>query len=834
MFEESKINKSIRLIKENGYFMRRAFESKNMRESLKYSEKMIGELRIENVDPKEYFTLFTLIFDELTWLQQSLSNIDFSKKKYDLYQTVQFSKQILPRLYLLICIGSVYINQDLKKPLEVLWDILKMLKGVQHPCRGLFLRYFFLKITKEKIESKSEMLNDSTDEIIELLIKNFKEMNSLWIRINSLIEDKTIRRKQRRDLAIVVGENLMRLSTLDCMTLEIYREKVLDQILEIMLEHKDRISQEYLFDCLISTFPDEYHIATLEKLLEATEKLYKRVDLNNIYLKLMERFAQYAENQENLENGNKNLQEMTFIYDYFKKTLNNIFATGKYPLNKLLKLLSGFMNFSLFFYNGKREYINEILQITTTLCEKEEKEYDEKSIENLVNILTTPLKKLSVMVLNIDEFPRLMKILPEAQKKEVAIKICKAIVSTKSYLVNQEICHKVVKFVEPLFSVKTTNEANIKELSRVLNYIDCAKPKEALKMLKQFEINFDKYDKNHLKHLYMIYIQRVLYILEKTVSMKNYISDFFNKNGNEIELQVQQNENTNEDQNKEIEIKTVEKVKNSNKKLMDLIKTKFGRLEKAVYLTQEEKDNFFLDIQNDLNIDFSSILEDINKINNDIEIEFPLTSMQIYLDLTLIIDRFGDLEHLEDLLYECIQKVVEIFENDIGEQKSRIFYFNKILGYLSNLKNTNPELLEQIFGLFKAGISILGNRDQQAKAVLNFSRLYFDQYKIKECVQRSIKLIKMSLKYNKESLLIYVKVLDTILEYMNSGFQGFTVDELKLLIKIIKDNLDELMKGDYLQKEEIKKNCDEYLKRVVDFWLRNSQNENILEILKTV
>ena len=830
MFEESKVNKSIRLIKENGYFMRKAFESKNMRESLKYSEKMIGELRIDNVDPKEYFTLFTLIFDELSWLQQNLSNIDFSKKKYDLYQTVQFSKQILPRLYLLICIGSVYINQDLKKPLEVLNDILKMLKGVQHPCRGLFLRYFFLKVTKEKIESKADQLTENTDEIIQMLITNFKEMNSLWIRINSLIEDKTIRRKQRRDLAMVVGESLMRLSTLDCMTIEIYKEKVLDQILEIMLEHRDRISQEYLFDCLISAFPDQYHIATLEKLLGATEKLYKRVDLNNIYLKLMERFALYAENQEKLKNNNQNLQGMTFIYDYFKKTLNNIFESGKYPLNKLLKLLSGFMNFSLYFYNGKREYINEILQITTKLCEKEDKEFDEKSIENLVEILTTPLKKLSVLVLNIEEFPRLMKILPEAQKKEVALKICKAIVSTKSFLVNQEICHKVVKFVEPLFSVKTSNEANVKELSRILHFIDCAKPKEALKMLKQFEINFDKYDKHHLKHLYMIYIQRVLYILQKTVSMKNFINDYFSKNGNEIELENIENQN---EENQNEESKPVE-IKNKNKKLMSLIKKKFGRLEKAVYLSQEEKDNFFLDIQNDLNIDFSLILEDVHKINNDIEIEFPLISMQIYLDLSLIIDRFGDLEHLGDLLYECIQKVIEIFENDIGDQKSRIFYFNKILGYLSSLKNTNPELLEQIFGLFKAGISLLGNREEQAKAVLNFSRLYFDQYKIKECVQRSIKLIKMSLKYNKGSVLVYVKVLDTILEYMNSGFQGFSLDELKLLIKIIKDNLEELMKEDYLQKEEIKKNCGAYLKRVVDFWLRNSQNESILEILKTV
>ncbi len=217
-------------------------ESKNMKESLKYSEEMISNLRIDNVEPKDYFSLFLLVFDELSWLQESFESIDFSKKKYDLYEIVQYSKQILPRLYLMLSVGSVYINQNLKNTLEILWDFLKMLKGVQHPCRGLFLRFYFLKITKEKIESRSEELKDNFDDILNLILENFKEMNSLWIRLNSLIEDKATRRKQRKDLAMIVGENLTRISTLQGMTKEIYKDKVLDQVLKTILEYKDRIS----------------------------------------------------------------------------------------------------------------------------------------------------------------------------------------------------------------------------------------------------------------------------------------------------------------------------------------------------------------------------------------------------------------------------------------------------------------------------------------------------------------------------------------------------------------------------------------------------------------
>ena len=52
----------------------------------------------------------------------------------------------------MICVGSVLVNKGLKNPIKFLNDIFKMCKGVQHPCRGLFLRYYLLKILRLKIE----------------------------------------------------------------------------------------------------------------------------------------------------------------------------------------------------------------------------------------------------------------------------------------------------------------------------------------------------------------------------------------------------------------------------------------------------------------------------------------------------------------------------------------------------------------------------------------------------------------------------------------------------------------------------------------------------------
>jgi vacuolar protein sorting-associated protein 35 len=66
----------------------------------------------------------------------------------DLYQAVQHCPNLIPRLYLLITVGSVYIQSHDKESDKVLDDILQMIKAVQNPVRGLFLRYYFLKMCK--------------------------------------------------------------------------------------------------------------------------------------------------------------------------------------------------------------------------------------------------------------------------------------------------------------------------------------------------------------------------------------------------------------------------------------------------------------------------------------------------------------------------------------------------------------------------------------------------------------------------------------------------------------------------------------------------------------
>ena len=76
------------------------------------------------------------------------------KKMWSLYKTVQRSPRALTRLYLTITVGSVLIESLEIPSKEILRDVLVMVKAIQHPIKGLFLRYYMLKAMKDKFPDK--------------------------------------------------------------------------------------------------------------------------------------------------------------------------------------------------------------------------------------------------------------------------------------------------------------------------------------------------------------------------------------------------------------------------------------------------------------------------------------------------------------------------------------------------------------------------------------------------------------------------------------------------------------------------------------------------------
>jgi vacuolar protein sorting-associated protein 35 len=65
-------------------------------------------------------------------------------------------------------------------------------------------------------------------------------------------------------------------------------------MLTLLRESKDAMTQQYLLDCMIQGFPEEFHINTLPELLETCSKELERdVDMKVIFINLMERLSNY-------------------------------------------------------------------------------------------------------------------------------------------------------------------------------------------------------------------------------------------------------------------------------------------------------------------------------------------------------------------------------------------------------------------------------------------------------------------------------------------------------------------------------------------------------------
>lgn len=88
---------------------------------------------------------------------------------------------------------------------------------------------------------------------IGFVLTNFIEMNKLWVRLQhqGLSRDREKREMERKELRILVGTNLVRLSQLEGVDLDMYKRIILPAILEQVVNCKDVIAQEYLMEVVI-------------------------------------------------------------------------------------------------------------------------------------------------------------------------------------------------------------------------------------------------------------------------------------------------------------------------------------------------------------------------------------------------------------------------------------------------------------------------------------------------------------------------------------------------------------------------------------------------------
>jgi vacuolar protein sorting-associated protein 35 len=277
-----------------------------------YSSTLVSELRTSSLGPKQYYELYMAVFDALRHLSSYLKDSHPVNHLADLYELVQYAGNIIPRLYLMITVGTVYMSIEDAPVKEIMKDMMEMSRGVQHPIRGLFLRYYLSGQARENLPmGNGDGPEGNLQDSISFTLTNFVEMNKLWVRLQHQghSRERELRTQERKELQLLVGNNLVRLSQL--VDLETYKNVILQPLLEQVVQCRDVLAQEYLLEVITQVFPDEYHLHTLDQFLAAVSRLNPHVNVKVIVIALMDRLSSYAarESEGQLKEDREKLEQ---------------------------------------------------------------------------------------------------------------------------------------------------------------------------------------------------------------------------------------------------------------------------------------------------------------------------------------------------------------------------------------------------------------------------------------------------------------------------------------------------------------------------------------------
>ncbi|CAK4032799.1 vacuolar sorting-associated 35 [Lecanosticta acicola] len=287
---------ALTVVRQQTILMRRCLETPGkLMDALKCSSTLVSELRTSSLGPKQYYELYMSVFDALRHLSVYLRDSHPVNHLADLYELVQYAGNIVPRLYLMITVGTVYMGIEDAPVKEIMKDMMEMSRGVQHPVRGLFLRYYLSGQARDSLPTgNGDGPEGNIQDSISFILTNFVEMNKLWVRLQHQghSREREQRTKERQELQLLVGSNLVRLSQL--VDLESYKNVILQPLLEQVVQCRDVLAQEYLLEVITQVFPDEFHLHTLDQLLAATARLNPHVNIKAIVIGLMDRLSAFA------------------------------------------------------------------------------------------------------------------------------------------------------------------------------------------------------------------------------------------------------------------------------------------------------------------------------------------------------------------------------------------------------------------------------------------------------------------------------------------------------------------------------------------------------------
>ena len=771
--QERYLDRGLKKIKAQSFHINTAMEKNNLRQCLKETYSMLNELRTRYLTPKNYYHLFTTVFDEMQLVINFFQEeVNRGRKVRDIYDSVQQAVNLIPRMYLMIAAGSLVMENEPKSSGEIIFDLLGMIKGVQNPIRGLFVRYFLLKIIKDKLPDKDNVYlkeGGNFDDTLKFLIQNMDEMNRLWIRLGSDVSgsEKILRDKERTELKILVGESINRLSSLDGLTIEMYEKEVLPKLIQIILESNDPLSQQYLMECIIHAFPDSYNIKCIELILDTTSRLAPGVDIKGLFINLMEKLAKFItdNNGDDISEEDKKLIKNAqnvypILLQYFDRLQKETLMLGEnMEINKILDLNTSFMKFSI---NCKDTdvlgNINHIL--TTTLnCLRQCMRLNNDNIKKLYKLLQASLES-EFSFFDMNDFNGLMTFLDYNTRKNLGLKIIESLYrgNSKEKLDSLEKMQKMISLIKPLI---TDTGENIEEDEYTLE----SDQNEVSKMI--FSVNSE-----NPEVIYQIYGELKNVFLEGGVkrrkitlpSLANCIILFCHKislaydnKNNLISEDVKKNAYANESINS-IDISKIENDETFYKLMLNIYKL--------------------------LNETISIIAEDN-----------PENAFRLYLaSASQANSILSDRNNLEEACASFMNAAMNIYQEGKYDQNIKYNLLSETVGYLLNFTILGNENVENIIKILAESGAKMMKRGDQFNSMLNIAQIYFSVLKngnkVTEYIGKARKYADFAMT-NPQNVVLFVDLLNKFLYFVENGDDVITIkhEQIDDIIELISNHI---------------------------------------------
>ncbi|KAF0740953.1 hypothetical protein AaE_008711, partial [Aphanomyces astaci] len=459
--QEALLSEASTSVRQSAFYMKRAMDAGTTEADiavvLKHAADFLRELRTSLLSPKNYYELYMLVVDELRELSGYVDTLRSSVNLRTLYEQVQQSGNIVPRLYLLVTVGTVFMRHDASVTKDILNDLVEMVKGVQYAQRGLFLRHYLVVSVKEHLGGV-----DIAD-AVSFLLQNWDETIQLWIRMQhqSNIKDKKQREKERQELKTLVGTSLVRLSQHDDVTTSLYTTTLLPKILAIVVKARDKIAQEYLTDCLIQVFPDEFHLDSIQLFLDAMANLHPQVDISEPVVALLTRLAKYHH-----ATPNHVFPPQAQLFDTLMGCTENAVSQRETEVSSasLLRLYAGVLEFVLACFHNPLPSMSRAAVSATAFLVRVKMRSD-AVVEAGERLALVPLEALGVAAL---EDPALeasvvttLQWLPVPNRKRAAYRFCTSVIKRRVSITEPATAEKVFTLLLPLIR----DEVNPADLS---------------------------------------------------------------------------------------------------------------------------------------------------------------------------------------------------------------------------------------------------------------------------------------------------------------------------------------------------------------------------------